>query len=176
MTNNNFYILTGAPGVGKTTLLKSLQKRHFKTVNEPAREIIAEQRLAAGEGLWNEDRELFLSLMLERFIINFKIQDLSQVTFFDRGIPDVTAYASNGDVKVSRLNQALGRYKYNPKVFLLEPWREIYKQDNERTMSFEETIVFQNQIEKAYKTYTLVKVPKISIEKRVEFIAQEINK
>ena len=40
-------IVTGAPGVGKTTLLTELAHRGFATVAESAREVIAE-RLASG--------------------------------------------------------------------------------------------------------------------------------
>lgn len=39
-SNNNFYVLTGGPAVGKTTLLKEMQKRGYKIVPEIARGLI----------------------------------------------------------------------------------------------------------------------------------------
>jgi predicted ATPase len=37
------YIISGGPGVGKTTLINALQKTGFKTVPEGARHIIRKQ-------------------------------------------------------------------------------------------------------------------------------------
>ena len=50
MQRNNAYIITGAPGVGKTTLIHALQKQAVQCIEEPARQIIIEQRLIQGDG------------------------------------------------------------------------------------------------------------------------------
>jgi predicted ATPase len=42
--NNNFFILTGAMGAGKSTVLKELRKLKLTCVDEPARQLLAEQR------------------------------------------------------------------------------------------------------------------------------------
>ena len=47
----NFFIITGGPGVGKTTLLEVLAKQGFPYVPEVARKIIREQVSQNGDAL-----------------------------------------------------------------------------------------------------------------------------
>src|SRR5436309_15969939 len=69
--HNNFFILTGGPGVGKTTLLIGLGKKNFRCISEVAREIIKEQTKIAGEALPWKNKELFKQLMHERSIEDY---------------------------------------------------------------------------------------------------------
>ncbi len=48
---NNFYVISGGPGVGKRTLLKELQKKGYTIVPEVARDLIKEQQRTRGEAL-----------------------------------------------------------------------------------------------------------------------------
>lgn len=57
--NNNFYVLTGGPGVGKTTLLEELERRNYEIVPEIARELIKEQQKTNGQVLPWKDKELY---------------------------------------------------------------------------------------------------------------------
>ena len=61
------FILTGAPGSGKTAVLNRLRDQ-FTCVDEPAREILAEQRSTGGRGTWDQDPSLFVHLLLQRSI------------------------------------------------------------------------------------------------------------
>jgi predicted ATPase len=56
--HDNFFVLTGGPGVGKTTLLGELEKKKFKCVPEVAREIIKEQMKIEGEGIAMEKQRV----------------------------------------------------------------------------------------------------------------------
>ena len=47
MTKHNFYIITGGPGGGKTSLLESLASKGYNCIPETARQIIKE-RLSKG--------------------------------------------------------------------------------------------------------------------------------
>ena len=91
--HNNFFILTGGPGVGKTTLLIELEKKNFKCISEVAREIIKEQIKIEGEALPWKDKELFKQLMHERSIDDYKRinHNNNEIFFFDQfWIPSVT--------------------------------------------------------------------------------------
>jgi predicted ATPase len=80
-----FFVLTGPPGSGKTTLLQHLRTRGFAGIDEPARQILAEQRSIAGNVLTNRDARLFVELMLSRMIGEYRrIQTPSEPVFFDR--------------------------------------------------------------------------------------------
>lgn len=173
LKNNNAYIITGAPGTGKTTLIEKLEEK-FSIVNEPAREIINEQKLSAGSGLWEQDRELFTQLLQERSISNFENSKKDIITFFDRGVPDVSAYADFGGVKLDMIERNIEKYQYNHKVFLLGPWQDIYVKDDERSMDFESIVEFDRLLRSAYKGYDIIEVPKVSTEMRVSFILEHI--
>lgn len=43
MVHNHYYVITGGPGVGKTTLLGELEKRNYRCMPEVARRVIQEQ-------------------------------------------------------------------------------------------------------------------------------------
>jgi predicted ATPase len=64
------------------------------------------------------------------------------------------------------------RYRYHTEVLVLQPWEEIYTVDEERTMSFADTIPFQEALTDAFERagYTLVEVPRGSIEDRAAFV------
>jgi predicted ATPase len=49
----NRFVVTGAPGSGKTPILRELVRLGFLGVNEPAREILAEQRAIGGDGIYD---------------------------------------------------------------------------------------------------------------------------
>ncbi len=66
MQQHHYFVITGGPGVGKTTLLNELGARQFHIVPEDARRIIQEQVAAGGKGLPWENKELYAALMLEQ--------------------------------------------------------------------------------------------------------------
>jgi predicted ATPase len=67
MRSNDLYVLTGAPGSGKTAILDRLIGE-IRCVGEPAREILAEQRSTGGAGTHDRDPSLFVDLLLRRSI------------------------------------------------------------------------------------------------------------
>ena len=54
----------------------------------------------------------------------------------------------------------------------MPPWKKIYVSDNHRLESYESSRLISNYIIKTYKYYgfQLIKVPKISIEERINYI------
>ena len=85
----NFFVITGGPGVGKTTLLEALAKQGFPYVPEVAREIIREQVARNGNALPWANIPAYTHLMLSRSVESFEQhQKQESVLFFDRGIPD----------------------------------------------------------------------------------------
>jgi len=64
----NYFILTGAMGAGKSTILDKFKKLNIKCIDEPARQILAEQRLIQGNGLPETNSNLFTELLLSRSI------------------------------------------------------------------------------------------------------------
>lgn len=176
---HNLFIITGAPGSGKTAVMHELKKLGNITINEPAREIIVEQRLIDGNGIYNRDPMLFKELMLSRAIHHYQIaQRETSLIFFDRGIPDILAYSDCFQIPRGSEINAAKYFKYNKTIFFLPSWKEIYSNDEDRLISFEDAGIFGDNLRKIYTEleYEIVDVPLISVKNRVEFIFNYLKK
>jgi predicted ATPase len=169
---SGLFILTGAPGSGKTAILSRLIDE-FRCVDEPAREVLAEQRATGGRGTWDQDPALFVDLLLERSIVKYETARRSGDTvLFDRGVPDCVVYAVLAGTDPGPSLAAVGLYRYQPHVFFLEPWSDIYETDEERIMTFDDTVSFSEALRDVYERsgYTLVDVPRGSVDDRAAFV------
>jgi predicted ATPase len=176
MNTPGLRIITGAPGSGKTAILDRLRS-DVRCVDEPAREILSEQRSAGGDGVPDRDPSLFVDLLLQRSIDKHQAAEaLEGTAAFDRGVPDCVAYATILGTDPAPSIRACDVYRYHPEVFVLAPWDEIYVVDDERTMSFADTLPFHAAILSAYRGagYTLVEVPRGSAEQRSDFVRGRI--
>ncbi len=170
----NGYVLTGAPGGGKTAILRELAGMGFAVVAEPAREVLAEQRAAGGNGVPERNPGLFCELMLAKAVAQFRgIPRGDRPVFFDRGIPDMIGYARLFGVPESAAWRAAREYRYNALVFVTPSWEEIYGPDDERKMSFEAARDFGEELRSIYAVlgYSLIEVPHGSLRERAEFVA-----
>jgi predicted ATPase len=177
--NDNYFILTGAMGSGKSTILKLLQKQAFTCVEEPARKILKEQRGIHGQGTPEKNPELFTNLLLSRSISQYEsMLNTSKPVIFDRGIPDKVGYADIFGVDVQPFISASNQYRYNRHVFFLPAWKEIYRTDDERKMSFKQAHSFGDKIREIYTDlgYQLIDVPLGSPTSRAEFVMKTIKR
>jgi predicted ATPase len=169
---SGLFILTGAPGSGKTAILSRLIDE-FRCVDESAREVLAEQRATGGRGTWDQDPALFVDLLLERSIVKYEIARRSGDTvIFDRGVPDCVVYAILAETDPAPSLAAVNLYRYQPHVFFLEPWSDIYETDEERIMTFDDTVSFSEALRDVYERsdYTLVDVPRGSLDDRAAYV------
>jgi predicted ATPase len=95
---------------------------------------------------------------------------------FDRGIPDCIVYAVRAGTDPTPSLEAADAYRYQPHVLFLEPWSDIYETDEERIMSFDDTVSFSRELKDVYQGsgYTLVDVPRDSIADRATFVRMSI--
>ncbi len=171
---SDLFVLTGAPGSGKTPIIRALVGLGFSGVAEPAREVIAEQRALGSNGVYDKDPALFLRLMLARAIDTFRsAADATSPMFFDRGIPDMVAYAELFELDPSAAEEAAGAHRYSETVFFCPSWPEIYTTDDERRMTLEEADAFGQRIREVYAAlgYTIADVPRGTPTQRAAFIA-----
>ena len=164
-------IVTGAPGTGKTTLIVELAKRGWQTVPEPARRVIAEERHSGGRATSDQDAELFLARMLEICQTDLdKLNRLSAPCFLDRAVPDLLAYACVLERSDKFVRAALDRAVYSRTVLYCAPWRRIFANDAERTLSFEATEIFDDILRSGYQElgYELVELDKTTISARAD--------
>lgn len=181
--NNNFYVITGGPGVGKTTLLKELRNRCYEVVPEIARELIKEQQAHNGEALPWKDKNLYKEVMFDLSIKSYweisKILCDEKPIFFDRGFLDTICYAKIIQSGIDkRMESYAQNWKYNKNVFVLPPWQDIYQTDSERKQDWKEAVLTFEKMCETYRTYgyDIVEIPKVSVSKRADFILKFIEK
>jgi predicted ATPase len=171
---DRFFIITGGPGSGKTSLLDALEKMNYKRSVEAGRGIIQQQVVIGGRALPWDDKLLFAELMLSWEIRSYQIaEQWAGIGFFDRGVPDIAAYLMLSNLPVPKyVQRAIETFRYNPRVLIAPPWREIFTQDRERKQDFDEAIRTYEALVKTYNRngYKLVELPCTSIEERVRFV------
>lgn len=169
-----FYVITGGPGAGKTTLLLELKRRGYNCVEEVARKIIREQMAVGGAALPWGGRRKYIELMLSRSVRDFAgMEDAAGLCFFDRGLPDAFAYAGLSGMAFDKAWENLtAECRYNDRVFVLPPWEEIYRRDEERRQSYGEAVETYCRIKRQYEDlgYKPVEVPRLPVSERADFV------
>ena len=173
-------MLIGGPGTGKSSVLDELERRGFICMSEISREITLEARKKGIEQLFLKEPILFSKLLLEGREKQYidAITHKSDFVFFDRGIPDIHAYMDFTKKDYPDFFKAKSlKFKYDH-VFLFKPWKKIFTSDNERYESFEESIIIDIYLQKSYRelNYMIMEVPFDTIEKRTDFILNQLKK
>lgn len=167
----NFFVLTGGPGVGKTSLIRHLEALGELVVEENARAVIRDETARGGSGTPWQDNRRFCDLTTARDVADFdRLAQETRRVFFDRGIIDM--WGANGAEPSPALRQAARTRRYNCKVFVFPPWREIYRTDAERRQHWAEAEATFDRIlgllpELGYEPLV---VPKAGLAERAGFI------
>ncbi len=181
MQHPNFFIISGGPGSGKTSIIERLTARGFATVDETGRAILREQAETGGTATHTGDAAAYGELMLARGIADYRrmaASDRDEPVFFDRGIAELTGYWRLMGMPVPpHVREAAAQYRTNTLVFLAPPWREIYRQDAERKQDWDEAVRTFERIREAYDEvgYMTVEIPKDTVARRVSFILGEAD-
>ncbi|GGK27968.1 AAA family ATPase [Salinarimonas ramus] len=178
VTRDDFFVLTGGPGAGKTTLMEALRRRGLACMPESGRRIIQTQRRVGGRALPWLDPSHFAELELGIGLATFCEAEPTRTTFFDRGLVDPMGFLTVCGLEVpAHFHEAARTYRYNSTAFIAPPWEEIYARDTERKQSFELARATHDAMVRVYGEagYRLVTLPLASVDERVAFILDTIG-
>jgi predicted ATPase len=172
------FIVTGAPGGGKTTLLESAAREGLTIGQEAARAVIQSQVAIDGPAVQWRNPALFAELMLDRDIQTWQaLRKAGGPALCDRGIPDLVAYGRMLRLAdVDHFDRAAMLYRYNPVVFFAPPWPEIFATDAERTEDLEHAQRIYGPMRDVYEElgYRTVELPKVPVAERLAFVRDVI--
>lgn len=176
---DQFFVLTGGPGSGKTTLIEALAAEGYATAPEAGRNIIQDQVTVGGAALPWRDKTLFAELMLAwELRSHHTASGLTGPVFFDRGVLDTLAYLRLSGLAVpAHMEKAAEHFRYNRRVFIAPPWPEIFSQDAERKQDLDEAKRTFDALADTYPRYgyELITLPRTSVEERLAFILEELD-
>ena len=175
--SENFIVITGGPGSGKTTLVDRLREHGYPAVGEAGRAIIRDQVAIGGiahhTADWTVGAEVLLAWEMRSYREATADARAGQLVFFDRGIPDLVGYhPMMGGRTPPHFLAAAARFRYRRRVFVAPPWPEIYVNDAERKQDLAEAIRSYHAVVDAYEScgYELVTLPKSTVDERVDFV------
>jgi predicted ATPase len=173
-STDRFFVITGGPGSGKSTLIDALASAGQGCSPEAGRGIIQDQVIIGGPALPWRDPLAFAELMLCWDMRSHHIAGgQAGLVFFDRGIPDVVGYLRLlGRPVPLHLNAAADKFRYNRRVFIAPPWPEIFRQDAERKQDFDEAVHTYEAMIATYGAfgYELVEIPHGPVDERARFV------
>ncbi len=165
------YIFTGAPGVGKTTLLEGLAALGYPVVAEAATDVIATEQAAGVDKPWIRAR--FISDVLKVQMVRQAEVVPAPVVLFDRSPFCTLALARYLSRPIpSELNDEVTRLVtegfYERDVFLVRPVGRV-EATAARRISYEDSLAFEAVHESTYQSFgfTLVAVAPTTSQIRV---------
>ncbi|KWI38645.1 ATPase [Burkholderia ubonensis] len=174
-----FFVVTGGPGSGKSTLIDALERAGFACSQEAGRGVIQDQLAVDGPALPWRDRSAFAELMLGWEMRSHHLARQARgPVFFDRGVPDVIGYLRlSGFAVPAHAEAAARRFRYHRRVFIAPPWPDIYTQDAERRQDFAEAVRTCDAMVECYASYgyRLIELPRASVKARVRFVLDALD-
>jgi len=171
----HWYVITGGPSSGKTTIIEELSKLGYIIYPEAAR-VFINQEIAKDKSLKeirNNEAE-FQRKVLKIKIAVEKTAPKDKTVFFDRAIPDSIAYYQIYGLGRKEVLKFCQSKKYK-KIFFLEqlPFEKDYARvENEETIKKIKKLLKEN-----YKNlgYEVINIPAMSIKDRIQKILSEIS-
>ncbi len=172
MNNPNWYVITGGPSTGKTTLQQELAKLGYATVDEAAR-LVIDDAIAKGTAVIDlrDDEKRFQDDVVRRRLVLEARAPTDTTVVLDRGMQDSLGYYRYYDFKVEDwIMDHMKAARYG-KVFLMEPLG-ITKPDYARTEVRDFNDHITDLLAEAYREYGMepIRVAPVSVEERLKIV------
>lgn len=175
MEQTEWCVITGAPCSGKTSVIRKLQQRGHRIVDEVARSLFDEGlRQGRSQVEIKKDVLAFERAILYRKLSIESVLQTDELIFLDRAIPDSIAYFIFEGLDPSEpMREALKfRYRY---VYLFD--RLILKNDPVRTESEAMAADIEGLLDKVYRDlgYDVRRVPVMPVADRIDYILKGLQ-
>ncbi|MBF9131039.1 AAA family ATPase [Plantactinospora sp. S1510] len=170
------FIITGAPGAGKTTILAALRGRGHAVVDEAATDVIVHLQALGQDEPWRDQGFVDAITLLQRERLEHPAPPATSVQIFDRSPICTLALARHLGLPVTpiltkEVDRAVADGIYQPRVFFIH-LLGFLTPTAVRRISLAESVTFERLHVQAYRDhgFELVDVPAGSVEERVELI------
>jgi len=170
------YIITGAPGAGKTTILAALQDRGYAGVDEAATDVIAREHALGRDEPWRDAGFVDVITLLQRERQEQPAPPATTVQVFDRSPICTLALAHYLERPVTpilarEVARIVAETIYQPRVFFVHLLGFVTP-TAARRISFAQSIRFERFHRQAYRDhgFELVDVPAGTLEERVDLV------
>jgi predicted ATPase len=175
------YILTGAPGAGKTAVLRLLEASGYPVVEEAATDVIALGNALGRVEPWHELDFIDKIITLQRQRQDSVRAAGGTTVFFDRSPVCTLALSrylgfTTSPLLNTEVSRVLAEGTYEPIAFFIRN-QGFVQATAARQISFEDSLVFERLHEQTYRDlgFQLVEVPAGPLADRVELIRQTAN-
>jgi predicted ATPase len=175
------FILTGAPGAGKTALLRLLERDGFDVVDEAATDVIALGFALGRHRPWEEPDFVDTIVTLQRQREVARSVAHRQTVFFDRSPICTLALSRYSGLEPSAalaadVERVVGRRVYEPVVFFVENLGSV-ETTAARQISFEDSLRFEQVHRDTYVElgYDLVSVPAGGLRERADRVLASVR-
>jgi predicted ATPase len=174
------FILTGAPGSGKTSIIRQLELDGFSVVEEAATDIIALQQRQGIAEPWTNLSFIDAVTLLQRERQLSAASQSAEIQFHDRSVVCTVTLAKYLEHPIPDiLNRELNRIRkeriFEQRVFFIQNLGFITPTEARR-ISFRETLRFEKMHEEAYREFgfKICYVPAGRLSERVSAIKKAI--
>ena len=178
-TEKRFFVVTGGPGSGKSSLIDRLQRNGYAGSVEAGLGIIQDQVIVGGTALPWSDPNAFRATDAElgNAVLPHCAACRRTGVLRPRGARCVGIFAVVGCPRARTHGEGGAVFRYYRRVFITPPWQEIFQQDRERKQGFDEAVRTYDVLVATYTTYgyELVEIPRVSVEQRVRFVLQSLG-
>lgn len=175
------YIVTGAPGAGKTTILAALRGRGYPVVDEAATDVNIRLHALGQDEAWRHPGFIDMITLLQRERQERAAPPATAVQVFDRSPLCTLALAHYLGLAVTpdlarEVDRVVTERIYQRQVFFVRLLGFVTP-TAVRRISLDQSIAFERFHEQAYRDhgFELVEVPAGTVEERVELIDGRIR-
>lgn len=172
-------VFAGGPGTGKSTLIDALEDRGYQVMKEVSREVVKEARHNGVEHLFISDPLAFSDKLLQKRKEQYIKADQLELghVFIDRGIPEITAYLDHQRADYPTYFTDANQHFIYDKIFIFPVWKEIFKKDDVRYETFQQSEEIQEHLIRTYRSigYDLIEMPRTDTESRIKFLIDKLK-